>query len=294
MRQIDKQSLSVTVPGCGFNLIEFGARTFEMGFPERAFRAAPVHEVTLDAFLLGDRCVSAGDFARFLADTPGAVDHMMIDCVDPGFFVHRAAGFVLRPGCADFPMIQISFWAAAAYCNWLSDAEGARRVYDVAARTVDYTADGFRLPTEAEWEAACRVGWGAAPAVDPDLHNSLDAGSRMAAMRAGVSLAGNFSSAEPTPVPVTAPVPDAAGLHHMLGNVREWCQDRFGPYRSDPVSNPHGPAEGSFRVVRGGSYGEALATMSAVSRLAAFEGTRCEVYGFRVARSAGNLVTVAG
>src|SRR5215212_3871345 len=117
-----------------FTLVDFPGQVLTAGSAELTAREQPPHEVTLDAFSLGDRCVSAADYVTFLRDAPGEVDHTAIDCIDPGFVVHRAGGFELRPGCGDQPMIQISFWGAAAYCNWLSRLESRRPAYDLAAR----------------------------------------------------------------------------------------------------------------------------------------------------------------
>ena len=265
----------------GFTMVGFPGQVYTAGSANSTSREQVPHEVTVDAFLLGDRCVSAADFAVFLRDGAEDLDHTMIDGIDPGFVVHQAGGFLLRSGCGDFPMIQISFWAAAAYCNWLSRLEGRRPVYDVAARAADLDRDGYRLPTEAEWEAAARAG-GARP--DPDTCNSADAGPGVRALWAAETLAGAFLPGHPAPVPVGSLPVDAAGLHEMLGNLREWCHDRFGPYRSEAVRNPRGAPRGSFRVVRGGSFIDPAAELGPATRMAAYEDTKCEVYGFRVAR----------
>ena len=115
-------------------MIEFPAAEFVLGSDQPADRAQPPHEVSVDAFSLADRCVSAADFLAFLRASP--LEHTLIDCIDPCFIVHRAAGFELRPGCADYPMIQLGFWGAAGYCNWLSRLDGLAEVYDLAGRSV--------------------------------------------------------------------------------------------------------------------------------------------------------------
>lgn len=264
----------------GFALIEFPGQLLTVGSADGSAREQPAHQVEIDAFTLADRCVSAADFYAFVSDVPAEIDHALIDCIDPCFIVHRADGYALRPGCGDFPMIQISFWAAAGYCNWLSRAEGLRPVYDLATRTADLGNDGYRLPTEAEWEAACRAG---RPSVEQA--NTADANGDCRTRRAGESGAGNFLPGTPGPVPVAALPPDAAGLYGMLGNVREWCHDRYGPYRPGRQRNPAGADRGAFRVVRGGSFIDPAREVGPASRLAAFEDTKCEVYGFRVGRS---------
>ncbi|HSV65242.1 MAG TPA: SUMF1/EgtB/PvdO family nonheme iron enzyme [Mycobacteriales bacterium] len=270
--------------GQRFTMIGFPARVLTIGSVDLTASEQLPHEVELDAFALGDTCVTAADFHAFLRDAPADVDHAMIDCIDPCFVVHRADGFQLRPGCGDYPMIQISFWAAAAYCNWLSRNEGLRAVYDIGARSADLDLDGYRLPTEAEWEAACRDGYPDGAVVDPDGCNSADAGPACCKLRAGETLAGNFLPGHGAPVPVASLPPDAAGLHEMLGNLREWCQDRYGAYVPGRQRNPRGAARGAFRVVRGGSFIDPADSLGPASRLAAYEDTKCEVYGFRVAR----------
>jgi formylglycine-generating enzyme len=268
----------------GFSMTEFPARVLVIGSSHESAGANPPHDVEIDAYSLADRCVSATDFHAFLRDSPGDIDHTMIDCIDPCFVLHRGEGFVLRPGCGDYPMIQVSFWGAAAYCNWLSRTEGLTPVYDIASRGADLDRDGYRLPTESEWEAACRDGHPHDALPDPNTCNSADAGPLCRKLRAGEELAGNFLPGHPGPVPVASLPADAAGLHEMLGNLREWCQDRFAPYRAQRQRNPRGAARGAFRVVRGGSFIDPADKLGPAARLAAYEDTKCEVYGFRVAR----------
>jgi formylglycine-generating enzyme required for sulfatase activity len=281
--QLRRRGVGMSVRQRNFDMIDFPARVLTIGSAALTASERPPHPVELDAFALGDRCVTAADFHAFLRDAPGDVDHTMIDCIDPCFVVHRAGGFQLRPDCADFPMIQVSFWACAAYCNWLSRTEGLRPVYDVAARTADLGLDGYRLPTEAQWEAACRAGRPDERGADPDTCNTEDAGPACRALRAGEALAGHFLPGHGAPVPAGSLPADDAGLHEMLGNLREWCQDRYGGYSPGRQTNPGGAARGAFRVVRGGSFVDPAASLGPASRQAAFEDTKCEVYGFRVA-----------
>ncbi|MBQ0984723.1 SUMF1/EgtB/PvdO family nonheme iron enzyme [Streptomyces sp. F63] len=268
-----------------FTLVDFPGRRLTVGSPDHTAREQPPHEVEIGPYRLADRCVSAGDFHAFLRDAPHRADHLLIDCLDPCFVVHRADGFALRPGCARYPMIQISYRGAAAYCDWLSRTEGLRPVYGGPSRTGTADRDGYRLPTEAEWEAACREGHPASTAPDPDDCNSGAAGPRCRRLRAGEHAAGAFLPGRPAPVPVASLPPDAAGLFEMLGNVREWCHDRYGPYGPGPLRDPRGAPRGAFRVVRGGSFADPPEACAPARRMAAHEDTRCEVYGFRVARS---------
>jgi formylglycine-generating enzyme required for sulfatase activity len=268
----------------GFAMVDFPGGRLTVGASDLTAKESPPHDVELGPFALADRCVSAADFTAFLQDSPAGVDHTMVDCIDPAFVVHRAGGFELRPGCGDFPMIQISWWAAAAYCAWLSRAEGLLPVYDLAARSSDLSADGYRLPTESEWESACRAGVPDGTLPGPDACNSADAGPLCRRLRASETAAGAFRPGHPAPVRVGGLPADAAGLHEMLGNLREWCHDRYGPYQAGPLRNPAGPERGAFRVVRGGSFIDPAATLGPAVRMSAYQDTKCEVYGFRVAR----------
>ena len=94
----------------------------------------------------------------------------------------------------------------------------------------------LRLPTEAEWEFACRAGTTTA--------------------RYGVlnDIAWYDGNAGPTTHAVATKLPNALGLYDTLGNVWEWCQDWYGPYASGSVTNPAGPTTGSYRLLRSGSW----------------------------------------
>jgi formylglycine-generating enzyme required for sulfatase activity len=112
------------------------------------------------------------------------------------------------------PAVHISWLDAVEYCNWRSKQEGFKPVYTVKRSriTIDETANGYRLPTEAEWEYACRAGTSAAY----NTGNSID--NRMA----------NFIEAlQLRMTPVGRYAPNAWGLYDMHGNILEWCQDFY-------------------------------------------------------------------
>lgn len=265
-------------------MIPIDGGTYQLGSDFGDPRIGPCYEVELDPYLVGDRCVTAADFLEFLQAGAPDVDHTMVDCIDPCFVVHRRGGFVLRGGAADFPMIQVSFWGAAGYCNWISRAEGLSPVYDMASRGADLDQDGYRLPTEAEWEVACRLGQRSL-VESPDACNTSDAGPECLALRAGRAGVGAFGVDAPSPVPSGSLSADGVGLHEMIGNIREWCHDRYRPGPPVIRKNPAGPARGAFRVVRGGAFIDSFASSGPSVRQAAYEHTKCEVYGFRVARA---------
>jgi len=134
----------------------------------------------------------------------------------------------------------------------------------------------FRLPTEAEWEYACRAGsrtryiWG-----DSDDRAALDAH------------AWNGENAGHRTHPVQQKEPNAWGLHDMYGNVGEWCHDRFGPYPDLPVTDPRGPLIGAGRVIRGGSYFPAKSDCRSAARDHAEPHVRIAFIGLRLVREDG-------
>jgi formylglycine-generating enzyme required for sulfatase activity len=123
----------------------------------------------------------------------------------------------------DLPVTSVSWREAQEFCLKLSQREGAT----------------YRLPTEAEWEYACRAG-----AADPPVGQAeLEA------------LAWYANNSEEATHPVGQKRPNAWGLHDMLGNVAEWTRDAYGPYpRVEDDEDPTGPVAGSTKVVRGGSW----------------------------------------
>jgi formylglycine-generating enzyme required for sulfatase activity len=104
------------------------------------------------------------------------------------------------------------------------------------------SATGMRLPTESEWEYACRGGTTSAFPNGTNDDNSVE------------SLAWYSANSESRPHPVGRKAPNGLGLHDMLGNVWEWVNDWYGPYSEDPQTNPQGPSSGPYREIRGGAW----------------------------------------
>jgi formylglycine-generating enzyme required for sulfatase activity len=178
-------------------------------------------------------------------------------------------------GRGNRPVIYVSWYDAVAFCNWLSALDGLQLAYSGSGTnwTLDRTKNGYRLPTEAEWEYAARGG-----ALN---HGYIYAGSNDLGVVAWYS----NNSGEKTQ-PVGSKAANELGLYDMSGNVWEWTHDWCATYPADAENDPVGPSAGSDRVFRGGSWNapDTGCTVAMRGWGAAPSITRFN-FGFRVARS---------
>jgi formylglycine-generating enzyme required for sulfatase activity len=135
------------------------------------------------------------------------------------------------------------------------------------------SATGFRLPTEAEWEYACRAG-----TQTPFYNGSTDDGTVE-------NLAWYYLNSGGQTRPVGGKLANAFGFHDMLGNVWEWVNDQYGDYSAESQTNPTGPASAKFNLFRGGSWGDVTNGVRASFRGSDVPGGSYQWYGFRVART---------
>jgi formylglycine-generating enzyme required for sulfatase activity/L-ribulose-5-phosphate 3-epimerase UlaE len=187
------------------------------------------------------------------------------------------------------PVINVSWYDAVRYCNWLSDQVGLPHAYSETtwdlldasgATTTDITqVKGWRLPTEAEWEYAARGG-------QADITNGIEANDYLYTGSDTLNEVGWYRdiSGDQTH-PVGGKAANELGLYDMSGNVYEWCHDRWGDYPSETQTNPTGPGSGDYRVHRGGSfYSEAQYCRVAFRNNSAPNGS-IFFLGFRLART---------
>ncbi|MDA1016282.1 MAG: SUMF1/EgtB/PvdO family nonheme iron enzyme [Planctomycetota bacterium] len=170
------------------------------------------------------------------------------------------------------PVENVSWLDAVEFCNRLSDQHGLANYYQRKGDDVTGEGgEGFRLPTEAEWEYACRAG-------TSTRYNLGDAESDL--KRAGWYGA----NAGKTTHPVGEKEPNSWGLFDMHGNVYEWCWDWFANYEQSPTDDPRGPARASFRAYRGGSWSDSAQGCRSASRGRITPSNRYSDLGFRLAQ----------
>jgi formylglycine-generating enzyme required for sulfatase activity len=162
-----------------------------------------------------------------------------------------------------------------------------RPVEQVSWNTIQgfLSATGLRLPTEAEWEYAYRAGTTTAFHSMPGFPNGTNDDTQVGNIAWWGAYSGGNSAEQPRPVGQKAA--NALGLHDMSGNVWEWVNDWFSSnyYASSPSTNPPGPATGSFRVLRGGSWSNVTADLRSSDRYYTTPGVAIGNGGFRVARA---------
>jgi formylglycine-generating enzyme required for sulfatase activity len=232
------------------------AGTFLMADRRGEANEKPAHPVTVDAFLIDRFEVTQAEYRRH-------------DLSDPSHFKGP-----------NLPVEQVTWAEAALYCNVRSRAEGLEPCYDEETTACNFEATGYRLPTEAEWEYACRAGTQTSYAFGADPG------------RLGPNAWYRENSGKHTH-PVGQKAPNAWGLYDMHGNVSEWCNDIYDPsaYRDGPETNPRGPAEGEQYALRGGSWASSAEALRSSSRLGENPGfsDAClarDAIGFRCVRKA--------
>jgi len=256
--------------GLTLKLVEIPAGTFLMGSKFSVEEVArryggkaegyedehPRHEVTLSKpFYMGVTPVTVDQFAAFVADSGYRTDaekegwSIGVEIKDGKIGGKRVDGCSWRnPGFdqkGDHPVVHVSWNDAKAFCDWLSKKSG---------RTV-------ALPTEAQWEYACRAGtttafpWGDDPDDGKGWANAADQSLRKKIPNQEGLTFFSWDDGFVFTSPVGHFKANAFGLYDMIGNVLEWCQDRYGDYGRDSVTDPTGPDTGRLRVLRGGSWG---------------------------------------
>jgi Uncharacterized conserved protein len=220
------------------------AGPFLMG-SDQADSEKPPHKVGLGAYRLCDHLVTNREYAMFVAANPGwAKDRADPELRDESYLLDWEGG-AYPEGKDDHPVAYVSFFAAQAFAQWL----------------------GRRLPTEAEWERAARGGL-----VGKKYPNGDQMNDKLA------NLAKQFRGT----TPVRKFEANGFGLFDMAGNLFEWTADWYAPYPSVEAQDPKGPAEGEYKVVRGGSWMSGAGALRVSARVD-MEPSSCGQVGIRLA-----------
>jgi len=230
----------------GMKMVRIEPGSFEMGSADGDWDEGPAHKVTIDGpFFMGASEVTNVQYEQF----------------DPQHKQLRGElGFSKEDEEA---VVFVSWEEAMAFCKWLSEEEDKP----------------YRLPTEAEWEYACRAGattpYHTGETLPEPFHKNV-----------GISwFPGRQSASDIVLLHVGKTPPNAWGLYDMHGNVEEWCLDWYGPYAADAQTDPVGRADGGFRVTRGGSHSTTLEFLRSANRSGTLPEDRSWLIGFRVVQA---------
>ena len=176
----------------------------------------------------------------------------------------------------NYPINGITWEEAIAYCNWLSKKEKLQPVYSKQGPNYvcNFKANGYRLPTEAEWEFAAKGG-------------IKSKGYKFSGGNDANEVAWHKAISKNSPHTVGTKLPNELGLYDMSGNVWEWCWDWYNKdyYKIEKGDNPKGPEMGERKCVRGGSWDSQVNYLRPANRISTPQNKTHEFYGFRVARS---------
>ncbi len=273
----------IRVVGGTFEMGNVLGDTFKIG-NEQAYmgnRDKTVHTVTLSDYELAETPTTWQQYGLFCLATDMAFPY------DEDW------------GRAERPVINVSWYDAVEYANWLSQARGLQAVYHIDkdkkdpnnqansddlkwSVAINARASGFRLPTESEWEFAARergraLRFGNGKNIADPAEMNFDASE---AYKKDYSVVGEYRQKT---TPLRQFSPNALGFFDMSGNVWEWCYDWYGSYSAEHQTNPNGSEQGSLRVRRGGSWLNLALSCRVAFR--PFDGPdyRFDAIGFRLA-----------
>lgn len=227
--------------------------TFKMGSNDGYADEAPVHSVTLSDFYIGKYEVTVAQYRQFC----NATKHSFPSEPNKDWYdEHENA--VQWQWIDTYPIVNISYYDAVAYCQWLSELTG----------------ENYTLPTEAQWEYAAKGG--------NKSKNYKFAGSNDIDEVAWY----DETTRERGPRSVGKLKPNELGIYDMSGNAWEWCSDNWGNYSEKAQKDPTGPPPSGFKVVRGGSWYYVDDMSKLTSRDGPKPGKPNFYYGFRVVKSA--------
>lgn len=230
--------------------------SFEMGdhYFEGDEDELPVHSVYLDSYYIGKFEVTQAEYEAVVGS-------------NPSYFIGD-----------DLPVDHVNWFSAVTFCNLKSQQEELTPCYNLDDWSCDFSANGYRLPTEAEWEYAARggVNW-----TDDYRYSGCHEISDLP------DYAWYSSNSSSQTHPVGTKLPNQIEIHDMSGNVFEWCWDWYSStyYSSSPSSNPQGPTSGDRRVLIGGGWYYSDNNCRVANRGSGSPGNGLGNYGFRLVRT---------
>ena len=241
----------------------------------------PVHEVNLDPYYMSVLEVTNQQYCEYLnsayvqglIDDPDLHDGQVHQAGDNGHYCDTTTSssysritwdgtvFAVVFGKENHPMVMVSWYGAVAYANWRSVQEQRVPCYDLSTWQCDFSVNGFRLPTEAEWEYAARGGhqspyfaypWG--NTINGENGNYWDSGDPFEVGE--LPKTSTVAYYDGDQIPSGGDMVNGYGLYDMGGNVLEWCHDWHSAdyYSVSLPDNPQGPSDGNLRILRGGSW----------------------------------------
>jgi formylglycine-generating enzyme required for sulfatase activity len=260
------------------NMVRINGGTFQMGSPRSETGRDTderQHQVTVSSFYMGKYEVTQKEYQEIMGTNPSIFKG------------------------DNLPVERVSWYDALVFCNKLSMKKGLSPTYSINgsidpsvwgivrasgdarwdAVVIVAGSNGYRLPTEAQWEYACRAGTttpfntGNNITTNEANYNGNNPYKKNAkgAYRERTTIVGSFA-------------PNAWGLYDMHGNVWEWCWDWDGTYASGAQTNPQGASTGSNRIIRGGSWGSSAQVLRSAFRNAPYPSARDNQVGFRLVR----------
>lgn len=201
--------------------------------------------------------------------------------------------FSVRANRTNHPVSFVNWYGAVAYCNFRGMMEGRDLCYDLETWSCDFSKVGYRLPTESEWEFACRGGyeglrfpWPDSPFIDHSRANYRSSTNNFYDISPTRGFHPDFANSRPRSSPVGTFAPNQYGLYDMIGNVWEWCWDWAARYPSGSHVNRTGPEPDDtlrFRIFRGGAWFTTAERVTNASRYTSATPTATvEDVGFRV------------
>jgi formylglycine-generating enzyme required for sulfatase activity len=219
--------------------------------PDRLDNEGPQHQVTVKSFYMGKHEVTQREWQELMGNNPSNFKG------------------------DNLPVQPVNWFEVIEYCNRRSVKEGLTPCYRGSGNSIscDWSANGYRLPTEAEWEYAAKGG-------NKNFLTYLYAGSNNVGAVGWYD--GNSGGATH---PVGTKAANDLGIYDLSGNVWEWCWDWYGNYGSGAQTDPAGPSSGSYRVYRGGSWGNSARHLRSSVRAYIAPSHRGSSIGFRLVRA---------